>query len=70
MANTLTLVPPIPEQATPSPAAVFAAWARKSGVNAEGISRVYASCAEAGYGFPSGVEATVMAELAALAGAP
>jgi hypothetical protein len=68
MTVTLALVSPIPGQATPlSP---VAAWAHEYGVTPEGISRIYASCAEAGYGFPSRVEATVMAELAALAGAP
>jgi hypothetical protein len=67
MTVTLALVPPIPGQATLSPASVLAAHAHESGVDAEGISLLFSRCAEAGYGFPSRVEAAVMAELAALA---
>jgi len=45
---------------------VLASTAHRSGVDEDGISRLFAGCAEAGYGFAPECEAAVLAELAAL----
>ena len=50
----------------PSPVSVLAATAVESGVGEDGIRRLFAGCAEAGYGFPPECEAAVLAEHAAL----
>jgi len=62
-----------PEQAAPALsdlgrycASVLAATAVESGVGEDGIRRLFAGCAEAGYGFPPECEAAVLAEHAAL----
>jgi len=47
-------------------ASVLAALAIESGVDEDGIRRLFARCAEAGYGFPAECEAAVLAEHAAL----
>ena len=47
-------------------ASVLAAVAIESGVDEDGIRRLFAGCAEAGYGFPPECEAAVLAEHAAL----
>jgi len=62
-----------PEQAAPALsdlgrycASVLAATAIQSGVDEDGIRRLFARCAEVGYGFPPGCEAAALAEFAAL----
>ena len=47
-------------------ASVLAASAVESGVDEDGIRRLFARCAEVGYGFPPGCEAAALAEFAAL----
>ena len=47
-------------------AAVLAATAIESGVDEDGVRRLFARCAEVGYGFPAECEAAVLAEHAAL----
>jgi hypothetical protein len=47
-------------------ASVLAATAIESGVDEDGIRRLFARCAEVGYGFPAECEAAVLAEHAAL----
>jgi hypothetical protein len=47
-------------------ASVLAATAIESGVDEDGIRRLFARCAEAGYGFLPECEAAVLAEHAAL----
>jgi hypothetical protein len=47
-------------------ASVLAATAIESGVDEDGIRRLFARCAEAGYGFPAECEVAVLAEHAAL----
>ncbi len=47
-------------------ASVLAALAIESGVDEDGFRRLFAGCAEAGYGFPPECEAAVLAEHAAL----
>ena len=47
-------------------ASVLAATAIESGVDEDGIRRLFARCADAGYGFPAECEAAVLAEHAAL----
>ena len=47
-------------------ASVLAALALESGVDEDGIRRLFARCAEVGYGFPPGCEAAALAEFAAL----
>ena len=47
-------------------ASILAATAIESGVDEHGIRRLFARCAEAGYGFPPECEAAVLAEHAAL----
>ena len=47
-------------------ASVLAATAIESGVDEDGLRRLFARCAEAGYGFPAECEAAVPAEHAAL----
>jgi hypothetical protein len=47
-------------------ASVLAALAIESGVDEDGIRRLFARCAEAGYGLPAECEAAVLAAHAAL----
>ena len=47
-------------------ASVLAATAIESGVDEGGVRRLFARCAEVGYGFPPECEAAVLAEHAAL----
>jgi len=47
-------------------ASVLAALALESGVDEDGLRRLFARCAEVSYGFPAECEAGVLAEHAAL----
>ena len=71
-----TIAPVIPITRQPAPSSRYPAWVLAStalsasttpaGASAK-VRGLFAGCAEAGYGFPDECQATVMAELAALA---
>ena len=70
----LTDIAPQPAPSIRYPAYVLASTALSASTTPAGalakVRGLFAGCAQAGFGFPSQAKAAVMAELAAMAGAP